>query len=209
MVYRRELKLKKRYSFPLLILCVLSVYTYSSSAQVSSFCNRVFFNRKASVFAGVESNNLLAQIKGLRMSEESHRFDNRKQIREFEKGLMEMKEFLERSPTHKEQDVLRRLGVSIEQPISKIPEIMEFVQTVDPTKGPYFGQIAQAVLAVFSKHIPTILKEDASQTDWSRMNNILRTIAAFDRQRPQFSLYKIKRAIEGRYSLKEFILCRV
>lgn len=211
MVYRRELKLKKRYSFLLLMLCVLSVYTYSSSAQVSSFCSRVFFNRKASVFAGVESNNLLAQIiiKGLRMSEESHRFVNRKQIREFEKGLMEIKEFLERSPTHKEQDVLRRLGVSIEQPINKIPEIMEFVRTVDPTEGPYFGQIAQAVLAVFSKHIPTILKEDASHTDWSRMNNILRTIAAFDGQRPQFSLYKIKRAIEGRYSLKEFILCRV
>ena len=196
-----------------LIMC-----TYNSGALVGSLCSKVFFNRKAA-FIDLNCKNPLAVllveghktalVEGHKAANRSWIYVSKKQIKEFEKGLREIAEFLERSPTQKEQMILNRLDVSLEASVNKIPEIMDFVQGLHPVEALYFKKIMQAVLAVFSKHIPTILKEDINQIDWLRMNFILKSIVAFDIQKPRFSLYKIKRAIEGRYSLKEFILCRV
>ena len=204
---RRELG----YYFLRLVLCFSIICTYRSGAGVGSLCSRIFFDKKVSVFAGLECNDSRGTvlIEAHRTAEQLQMFARKKEIQEFEKGLREVAGFLERSPTPKEQAVLDRLDVSLKTSMNKIPEIMEFITEASPTEARYFGQIAQATLAVFSKHIPTILREDVNQTDWPRINHILRNVAAFNKQRPEFSLYKIKRAIEGRYSLKEFILCRV
>ncbi len=207
LTFKRDFK----HYFLFSIMCFLVIYTYSSSAGVGSLCSRMFFNKKASAFAGLECNDPRGKVllEAHRTAERLQMFIGNKEVREFEKGLRRMAEFLERPPTGKEQEILNHFNTSIEASVNKIPEMMEFVQNVHPTKAPYFGRITEAVLAMFSKHIPTMLKEDANQIDLPRINLILKSIAAFDANRPEFSLYKIKRAIEGRYSLREFILCRV
>lgn len=189
----------------------LSIYPYSSDTKLRSLCSRAFFSKEtSSFFIAGEFNNPVSKtiIEGYETAKRLQLFDNKKQIREFEKGLKDMLEFLEHTHAHKEQMILSKLDVSLEASVNKVPEIMEFVQGLQPGEALYFKKIAQAVLAIFSKHIPVMLKEDISQADWPRMNLILKNVVAFDMQNPRFSLYKIKRAIEGRYSLKEFILCR-
>ena len=193
------------------MICFLVIFTYDSGAKLSLLCSRGFLKRETASFSVEEFNNPISKvlIKGHQTAKRSQIFDNKKQIREFEKGLKDMLDFLERVPTQKEQMILKKLEVSLEASVNKIPEIMEFVQGLHPVEALYFKKIARAVLAVFSKHMPTMLREDTSRAGWSRMNFILKSIVAFDVQRPRFSLYKIKRAIERWYSLKEFILCRV
>ncbi len=154
--------------------------------------------------------NPLSQIlvEGHQRLESLKWFGRQKHAREFDKGLKEIVELLEHSPA--QQEWLRRAGISLEKLINKIPEIIEFTEQVSPEEALYYRNITKAVLAVFSKHLPAALKtNDPSQIDWPRIHVILKNIAAFDKQNPRSSLFKIKRAIEGRYSLKEFILCRV
>ena len=93
--------------------------------------------------------------------------------------------------------------------IYRTAEIMEFLKQSSPEEALYFSKVTQAIFSIFSKHLPVVLKQDLQQVDWPRINLILQAVANFDSQNPRFSLYKVKRAIEGRYSLREFILCRM
>ena len=85
---------------------------------------------------------------------------------------------------------------------------MEFVKNAPAEEAPHFQQIALAVLATFSKHLPQALAEGKG-SDWGRISLILRHIADFDGNKPRWSLHKINRAIKGRYDPKEYIECRI
>ena len=131
-------------------------------------------------------------------------FANKKQIKMSEQGLKKMINFLESGQTAE----LNYLKVPIADLIQKTHQIMEALKDMPAEEALLFRQTAKAVLALFSKHIPILIKEDPTLMDWPRINLIAKQIVDFDPKSPQFSLYKIKRAIQGRYSLKEFILCR-
>lgn len=192
------------------ILLALSFFVFNvaySRAEIISFC-KIAFSRKKTFLADHDFKNPSAKalVEGYQIIKDL-KWLKRKQIREFEKGLKDMVEFLERP--HSDTRQLQELSVPLEVLISKSFEIIE-ITTQSPLKDAiYFRQITQAVLVLFSKHFPSALKNHPHQVDWPRINLIVKNIAEFDTQNPRFSLYKIKRAIEGRYSLKEFISCRL
>lgn len=98
-----------------------------------------------------------------------------------------------------------------EKSYTKIPEIYEFIQkpNVISKEQEYNNRIIfEAILVTYLKHIPTFLDSHISNKDWARINHILYTIGEFNSKKGNFSLYRIKKSIEGRYSLKEYILCK-
>ncbi|MDE0118404.1 MAG: hypothetical protein OXM55_00150 [Bdellovibrionales bacterium] len=202
-------KKKRRGLFSLYHFLFLHSYIPASFAAIS-LCGTVFIGREAFFTSYISLKNPLSQIlvEGHQRLENLKWFGRQKHTMEFDKGLKEIVKLLEHSPAQQEQ--LRRAGISLEKLINKIPEIIAFTEQLPLEEAPYYRDITKAVLATFSKHLPAALKKhDSNQIDWPRINLILKNIAAFDKQNPRSSLFKIKRAIEGRYSLREFILCRV
>lgn len=197
-------------------LISLFIYVYPASGGIVSLCLSAF-SHQSFVFRSSDFHNPLSKVliggrekaqdlnflKGLKV------LRKKKQRRMFDKGLKEMLDFLERSSTQKEAEILKRLDVSMEDAINNVSKIMEFVESLPEGEAVYYRKTAQAVLAVFSKHLPILLRQSPNSSDIPRMRLILKTIAEFDPSRPKFSLYKIKRSIEGRYSMREFILCKV
>ena len=134
-------------------------------------------------------------------------FDSKKQAKEFKKGMEQTIQWIE-NPVDP-QKLSQYTTVTLKQLVNKLSQIMQFSEQLSSEEVIYFKQTTQAVLAVFSKHIPTMIREEnPSQTDLPRINLILQSIVNFNLKEPRFSIYKIKRTIEGRYSLREFILCK-
>ncbi len=141
---------------------------------------------------------------------------NKKQIKKWEKGLGEMVEILEQSVSHstlREASQLKQLNISIETVINKIPQIIEMTRKSPPEEALNHRQTTLAVMAVLAKFIPVALKEpDLRKIHWGRIHTILKEVENFDgrdRQKGRFALYKINRAIEKWYSIKELIRCKV
>ena len=209
-------KFFKKIIFNFFMLFLL-VYVYPAyGVSVRTACKKAFTDQSF-VFNSAEFKNPLSKVlikehqqaRDLKFLQSLKVLRKKKQNKIFDKGLREMLKFLERSSTHREAEVLRRLDVSMEDAINNVSKIMEFVESLPEGEALYYRKIAQAVLAVFSKHVPIMLQHPPSALDVPRMSLILKDIANFDPQRPRYSLYKIKRSIEGRYSMREFILCKV
>ena len=105
---------------------------------------------------------------------------------------------------------LKAMDVNLYKAINAFPEIVKFVQKTKPSSEhkDYNDLVMEAVIQTFNKHVPAFLDTHTFNKDWARINLILNEIANFDPKKGNFSFYKIKRAIEGRYSLKEYILCK-
>jgi hypothetical protein len=72
----------------------------------------------------------------------------------------------------------------------------------------YLTKIFATVWASLTVHTHEILTASKSKkADFPRYFKILKAIAEFDETAPVFSFYKIKRAIEGRFSIQEYIDC--
>lgn len=72
----------------------------------------------------------------------------------------------------------------------------------------YLKSIFATVWASLTVHTHEILTASKSKkTDFPRYFKILKSIIEFDENTPVFSLYKIKRAIEGKFSIQEYIDC--
>ena len=130
----------------------------------------------------------------------------------WKKGLADdFMDFLERTPTKQEQRSLRLLSSRfMEEGLRKTPQIVEFVNGLSGEKAALLQPVVEAVFATYGKYLPAALKSggDYEKNDWERINFILKSIAEFNINDAEFSLYKIKRAIKGRYDFIEFILCR-
>ena len=102
---------------------------------------------------------------------------------------------------------------SIETAINKIPQIIELVRKSPPEELLSHRQTVQAVMAFFAKLLPIALKDpNPQQVHWGRIQLILKEIESFNGQdglSSRFALYKINRAIEKWYSIKEFIKCKI
>ena len=99
----------------------------------------------------------------------------------------------------------------LKKAIPKIAEINQFIQepnSISELQAYYNQVVFEAILVTFYKHVPEYLKTDSLDKDWPRINKILYTISQFDSTNGNLSFYNIKKAIEGRYSLNEYILCK-
>ena len=191
---------------------VLCFYTPYSSGGIKSICKALFSKEMYPSILPENFNSTLVKIiaEGHYTAYQNQWLESEKEFKDFSAGLELLKEFTELSfHSTRETAVVNSINPSVEKAIKNIPEIINFVQRAPPEESPYFQQTALAILVLFSKHIPTALKEEPNHTDWPRINAIIHSIVNFDPHKPRFSLYKIKRSIEGRYSLKEFILCRM
>lgn len=91
--------------------------------------------------------------------------------------------------------------------VSAIQSALE--NSIPSAERAYFEPIVQAVSSALTKHHPNFAAQKSFKgLDLPRHMAILNAIADFDPSVAKFSLYKIKRAIEGRYSLAEYIDCR-
>lgn len=83
------------------------------------------------------------------------------------------------------------------------------VTAMSKTDQSYFAPIVKAAVAAMTKHqLDFVSEHHLKSLDVPRHLAILRAIGEFSPAEPRFSLYKIKRAIEGRYSLREYTGCR-
>ncbi len=72
----------------------------------------------------------------------------------------------------------------------------------------YLENIFTIVWATLTIHTHEILTASKSKkTDFPRYFKILKVITEFDETAPVFSFYKIKRAVEGRFSIQEYRDC--
>ena len=198
-----------------LMLLFVLIFPLQGTGKKTSSCPQAFVSRRSPLKKYLERdlNNLFSQIvlESYRKTEKSLWIGRKKHHKVLEQALSDFIELLERTPTKREQRGLTALSAEFfEEGLKKIHEIVDFTNEVSEGKALYFQKIVQSVFATFGKHIPKALNEEGhhSEMDWARINFILKSIAKFDKNRPEFSLYKIKRAIEGRYSLREYILCR-
>ena len=135
---------------------------------------------------------------------------NKKQIKKIEKGLKKMVEILEQDKEHSANTINK---TSIETAINKIPQIIELVRKSPPEELLSHRQTVLAIMAFFAKLLPIALKDpNPQQVHWGRIQLILKEIESFNGQdglSSRFALYKINRAIEKWYSIKEFIKCKI
>ena len=103
-------------------------------------------------------------------------------------------------------NLLARTWMEAQGQISEIDAALADLKPEDQALG---KKIRAAIEAALGKHHEIYAHaRSVKNKDIGRHMTILRSIAAFDPNLPQFSLYRIKRSIEGRYSLREYIECK-
>ena len=201
-----------------IILCFFILDMQGSWALfgIKGACEGVF--RKHSIlFSNYDFKNPLSKtlMESYWLAQHLKFFDgqSKKEITKWEKGLKEMVELLEHSADPRSSAKISQLNISMDTLINKVPQIIEVVRKSPPESALSHRQTALAVMAVFAKLLPTALKEsDQRQVHYERIHLILKEIENFegrDELSSHFALYKINRAIEKWYSIKEFIRCKV
>ena len=95
--------------------------------------------------------------------------------------------------------------------VQAFPEIVSFVNSGKSSGYESLDTktVIQLILSTFAHHTRAYLTHSrADHLDWPRINLILNSISEFKNKPSVFSLYKIKRAVAGKYSLNEYINCR-
>lgn len=95
--------------------------------------------------------------------------------------------------------------------VEAFPMIISFINSGNTNGNESLdtNTIVKLILSALGHHTMAYLTHPkAENLDWSRMSLILRSISEFKNNPSVFSLYRIKRAIEGKYSLNEYILCK-
>lgn len=99
-------------------------------------------------------------------------------------------------------------GKLVSDATDRLPQIRQALIDMPIAERDYFLHIYEAILSSVVNYPRVLLGQTHERWDWSRFALIYQSIQEFDHESPKFSLYKIKRTIEGRYSLREFISCR-
>ena len=191
-------------------------YSCAGFADLSSFCRRLWFSSSPpslNLETRQTHTNPLTNvfIEALLEAEQRGWLPSRPdETEDFQKGAEDMISFLEKEAGAREQTALTQREIPLKPAMEKLPLIMKSLE--DPAESPstaYFEETALAVLALFSKHLPSLLRvADPYHSGYGKINPILKTIARFNPKRPRFSLYKIKRSVERYFSLKEFSRAR-
>ena len=118
---------------------------------------------------------------------------------------------LESSSNSSVQSRLELMNSHLSGAVKAFPVIVSFVNggRASEYESLDANTIVKLALSTFSQHIMAYLTHPkAERLDWPRMNLILKSISDFKDKPGVFSLYKIKRAIQGKYSLNEYINCK-
>lgn len=171
-----------------------------------SFCRKAFSGSRdfpESLFPENFRDPLTQTILREHFTAQDLRWFDKLKTNDFLKGLFKLTEF---SKDH--HALSKETRIFLERAAEKIPEIMEFVKEAPEEEAPHLQQITLTVLATFSKHLPEALTM-GSEADWGQISLTLKNIAEFDKDKPRWSLYKIKRSIKKRYDLEEYLKCRM
>lgn len=106
---------------------------------------------------------------------------------------------------------LELMNSHLSSALKAFPEILSFIQSGKASSYPSLdtNTILKLVLSTLGQHTRTYLAHHhANELDWSRLSLILKSIADFKTKPNAFSLYKIKRAVEQKYSVREYISCK-
>ena len=207
-------KISIMFYFCILFSPVFHTQQVSAFLGIKRVCESVF-KKNSVLFSNYDFKNPVSKtlVESYWLSRHLEFFANqnkKKQIKQWESGIKEVVEFLEAGPN---QANPRLKQLSIPEVINQLPQIIEFVRKSPKESALSHRQTVQAIMAVITKFLPTVLKDpDIQQVHWNRIYLILNEIKSFDGQdisSSHFALYKINRAIEKWYSIKEFIRCRV
>jgi hypothetical protein len=104
----------------------------------------------------------------------------------------------------------QRIKSELIKAVMKLPEIEKAWSSFPESslKKMYLNSIRQALWAAVTVHTHELIDAKTTDRDFARYFRILSSIQEFNSAKPEFSLYKIKRAIEGRHSISEFIHCK-
>ena len=97
------------------ILLFLLFFCIHNSDALFNYCMKAFSGKKnifSSVYDQVSNPLTKTLIESYQVAYELKLFNGRKQVKQFSEGLKDMVEFLERSPTQKEREVLNNLNVN-------------------------------------------------------------------------------------------------
>ena len=186
----------------IITLLLLSVYAHSENE-----CSNAFLNIKKDLI--IKSNYPLHHSSTL---SKLKNYLNAGNVDPNMKRYFENFEKIITKNEHKKTKPFLKLEKKFNEAFNKLPEIINFMnsQQGKMKDREYYNKIVfEAVLVTFIKHVPEFLNVRTRNKDWARINKILSTIAQFDVQSSNVSFYKIKKVIEERYSLKEYIMCRV
>lgn len=105
----------------------------------------------------------------------------------------------------------KTLKLHLEKAVAKLPEIQLAFQSLEQAdrKAKYFKQAYEVIWATLSVHSHEIMDAKTKTMDYRRFFTILRAIEDFDSEKAEFSFYKIRRAVEGRFSVSEFVRCKI
>ncbi len=134
----------------------------------------------------------------------------RSQLKKYSEALTHLSEDLREvgeSSSLKDKRI-KELMTSIAGKLPLIKQAYENLKVKD-RKTDYFKSAYQAMWATLTVHAHEVLEMRSKDKDFPRFFKILKTIDEFNPKQPEFSFYKIKRAIEGRFSLKEYINCHL
>lgn len=89
-------------------------------------------------------------------------------------------------------------------------QIRQFIEAQNASpKKIYYLSIFEAIISLYTSHLTLFLTDrQHNKLDLARYREILERVRNFDQEpNSEFSLYQIKRAIEGRFALQEFVDC--
>lgn len=133
-----------------------------------------------------------------------------KQVKTWDEALEHLIEDLDEiGESSSKKDQL--LKSELEKAVRKLPMIRESFKAIESEdrKAGYFKEAFEAVWATLSVHSHELVDARTRDKDYSRYFLILKSISDFDPEKPKFSFYKVRRAVEGRFSLKEFNNCKL
>lgn len=104
--------------------------------------------------------------------------------------------------------VLKTILMEALKAADQMPTLRTSLAPISEKERRYFVDIYQAAWSSLIKHLDTYSHGKLKKLDVPRLILILKGISGFQVEKAEFSFYKIKRNIEGRYSFQEFIYCK-
>lgn len=133
----------------------------------------------------------------------------KKQVKRWEGAMSHLLEDLEGVDSSQKSSKDFQIKTEWERAVKRMPEVIRAWEQLKPNvaKKHYFKEIYAAIWATLLMHSHEMVDAQKNDKDFGRYLKILREIQSFSSDNAAFSFYRVRRAIEGRYSLKEFVNC--
>lgn len=139
---------------------------------------------------------------------ESSQF-SKKQVKRWGEAMTHLLEDLKQVDESRPQQKDFQVKKEWEKALKALPTLVRAWKNLElnAAKKHYFKEVYAGVWATLLMHSHEMIDAKKSDNDFGRYFKILKEIQDFNSNNVEFSLYRIRRAIEGKYSLKEFNNC--